>query len=154
MRRGFRGDERGQMIPLTLMLFLICILFAVPMLSAMQAGGEVIVVQRAADAAALVAAGQATITYKPVGPGQYCEQVSIHGSRTTTAAWQQWKYEMQVVPRIQTTAFAVKVRGQVVTVDASVAAPPGGFSLFGQKSLDWSVFSESGFQMPPGMSAC
>ncbi len=153
--RRFRRDERGQILPLALLLLLAMMVLTLPMITANQTYGSVALVQRAADAAAIAGAGQAILEKQTDARGQvYCETVAVNPSTAPTVAAQFWQNNLASMPSIQTVAFSAVPNGATLTVTATVSMPGGGFTLVGQNSLSWSLLAEAEVVQPSGVPAC
>jgi hypothetical protein len=147
------SDERGQVLPLAVVMLLVLLLLAVPVLSAGWLLGTRSAAQRAADAAALAGAGQAVLAREVDARGAvYCARIAVNPVGGPAAAARYWTRNTAALASIRTRAFVAVPDGALLTVQATVAAANPLWA--GQPATTWTVTAVARVQQPPGIPAC
>jgi hypothetical protein len=149
------ADRRGAILPLALLLTLAFVWFALPLLTWIGLDGTRVLVQRAADAAALAGAGQAILTRQTDARGQvYCQTLAVDPVAGPVAAARYWQADTAALPSLVTAAFAATASGNRLTVAATVQVPSGGFVFWGFSTLSWTVQATAEAVYPSGVPTC
>lgn len=147
------SDERGQVLPLAVVMLLVLLLLAVPVLSAGWLLGTRSAAQRAADAAALAGAGQALLAREVDARGTvYCARVAVNPVSGPAVAAQYWARNTAALATMRTRAFVAVPDGAVLTVQATVIAADPLWAA--QAAATWTVTAVARVQQPPGIPPC
>jgi hypothetical protein len=153
--RRLWGDQFGTSLPLALLLMLSFLWFALPLLSWVGVDGTRVMVQRAADAAALAGASQSVLTEQTDARGAvYCETVTVDPREAPAVAARYWRANTSALRSLRTSSFAAVPSGNRLTVRATVSIPPGAFVLWGFSELTWSVEATAEAVQPATVPAC
>lgn len=142
-------------MPLALLLFLGFLFLAAPMLQMAIVSGTRVLVQQAADAAALAGAQQAVVREEVDARGAvYCESLAVDPVAAPGKAAETWQANVASQPSLQALTWVPAPDGMKFGLQSTVSLPPGGLILMGFRDVEFPVAAQAEQVQPEGVAAC